>query len=88
MKNLKSSVSNMGICNAQQQKDIVKRNNNGMPNIERMMPAASDKGSQPYRNAFRCFEPTVTVREARESKWLERNSPHKNIACPWVGDIV
>ena len=56
MKNLKSSVSNMGICNAQQQKDIVKRNNNGMPNIERMMPAASDKGSQPYRNAFRCFE--------------------------------
>ena len=56
MKNLKSSVSNMGICNTQQQKDIVKRNNNGMPNIERMMPAASDKGSQPYRNAFRCFE--------------------------------
>jgi hypothetical protein len=53
MKNLKSSVSNMGICNAQQQKDIVKRNNNGMPNIERMMPAASDKGSQPYSRAFR-----------------------------------
>ena len=22
------------------------------------------------------------------SKWLERNTPHKNIACPWVGDIV
>ena len=21
-----------------------------------MMPEASDKGSQPYRNAFRCFE--------------------------------
>ena len=20
------------------------------------------------------------------SKWLERNSPHKNLACPWVGD--
>ena len=53
MKNLKSSVSNMGICNAQQQKDIVKRNNNGMPNIERMMPAASDNGSQPYSRAFR-----------------------------------
>ena len=52
MKNLKSSVSNMGICNAQQQKDIVKRNNNGMPDIERMMPAASDKGSQPYSRAY------------------------------------
>ena len=70
MKNLKSSVSSMGICNVQQQKDIVKRNNNGMPNIERMMPAASDKGSQPYSCPLGDCEPTVTVREARESKWL------------------
>ena len=22
------------------------------------------------------------------SVWLERNTPHKNIAYPWVGDIV
>ncbi|MBR6939100.1 MAG: hypothetical protein IKH63_16210 [Prevotella sp.] len=29
-----------------------------------------DNSSQLCRNAFRCFEPTVTVREARESKWL------------------
>jgi len=45
------------------------------------MPAASDKGSQPYRNAFRCFEPTVTVREARESKWLVWDCPN-NISLP------
>ena len=39
------------------------------------MPEASDNGSQPYRNAVRCFEPTVTVREARESKWLVWDCP-------------
>ena len=22
------------------------------------------------------------------AKWLEKNTPHKNIACLWVGDIV
>ena len=65
----------MGICNAQQQKDIVKRNNNGMPDIERMMPAASDKGSQPYRNAFRCFE----MAGAKVAPIIS--------ACPWVGDM-
>ena len=53
-----------------------------------MMPEASDNGSQPYSRDYGYGEPTVTVREARESKWLERNTPHKNIACPWVGDIV
>ena len=39
------------------------------------MPEASDKGSQPYSRAYGYGEPTVTVREARESKWLERNIP-------------
>ena len=46
------------------------------------MPAASDNGSQPYRNAVRCFEPTVTVREARESKWLVWDCPLNNISLP------
>jgi len=76
MKNLKSSVSNMGICNTQQQKDIVKRNNNGMPDIERMMPAASDKGSQPYSRAYGYGE------------MAGMRLPPNNIACPWVGDII
>ena len=39
------------------------------------MPAASDKGSQPYRNAFRCFE----MAGARVVPIIT--------ACPWVGDI-
>ena len=56
MKNLKSSVSNMGICNAQQQKEMVEGNNIEIPDCKEMMPEASDKGSQPYRNAFRWFE--------------------------------
>ena len=29
-----------------------------------------------------------TVTPLGVAKWLERNIPHKNIACPWVGDIV
>ena len=44
------------IYNAQQQKDIVERNIFGMSDCKKMMPEASDNGSQPYRNAFRCFE--------------------------------
>ena len=40
------------------------------------MPEASDKGSQPYSRAYRYGEPTVTVREARESKWLDKATPH------------
>ena len=39
-----------------------------------MMPEASDKGSQPYRNAFRCFE-MAGMSVARLIS-----------ACPWVGD--
>ena len=27
-----------------------------------------------------------TVVPLGTAKWLERNSPHKNLACPWVGD--
>ena len=46
-----------------------------MPFAKRM-PEASDKGSQPYRRAYGYGEPTVTVREARESKWLVIATPH------------
>ena len=42
---------------------------------EKMMPAASDKGSQPYRNAFGCFE----MAGARVAPIIS--------ACPWVGDM-
>ena len=41
------------IYNAQQQKDIVERNNFGMSDCKKMMPEASDNGSQPYSRAFR-----------------------------------
>ena len=34
------------------------------------MPWALDNGSQPYSCPLGDCEPTVTVREARESKWL------------------
>ena len=45
-------------------------NNIGMPYCKEMMPEASDNGSQPYSCPLGDCEPTVTVREARESKWL------------------
>ena len=40
------------------------------------MPEASDNGSQPYRKAFRFFE------------MAGKEMLPKNIACPWVGDMV
>ena len=40
-----------------------------------MMPAASDNGSQPYRNAVRCFE----MAGAKVALLIS--------ACPWVGDM-
>ena len=46
-----------------------------MPNIKRMMPEASDNGSQPYRKAFRFFE------------MAGMGLPSNNLACPWVGDM-
>ena len=54
-----------------------------MPNASdrsfaKKMPETSDKGSQPYSRAFRHREPTVTVREARESKWLGKIWIYKN----------
>ena len=39
------------------------------------MPWALDNGSQPYSCPLGDCEPTVTVREARESKWLVRATP-------------
>ena len=39
------------------------------------MPEASDKGSQPYRNAFGCFE----MAGAKVALLIS--------ACPWVGDM-
>ena len=46
-----------------------------------------------YTDRGRCQRHRTMVASHTEkplgfSKWLERNSPHKNIACPWVGDIV
>ena len=40
------------------------------------MPEASDNGSQPYRNAVRCFE------------MAGMGLPLIITACPWVGDMV
>ena len=42
------------------------------------MPEALDNGSQPYSRAYGYGEPTVTVREARESKWLVWDCPNNN----------
>ncbi len=46
-----------------------------MSNIERMMPEASDKGSQPYSSPFRGCE------------MAGMGMPSNNLACPWVGDM-
>ena len=48
-----------------------------------MMPAASDKGSQPYSRAYGYGEPMITVREARESKWLVKtnHTPRTLLIC-------
>ena len=40
------------------------------------MPWALDNGSQPYSRAYGYGE------------MAGKEYPHKNIACPWVGDIV
>ena len=40
-----------------------------------MMPEASDNGSQPYRNAVRCFE----MAGAKVAPLIS--------SCPWVGDM-
>ena len=45
------------------------------PDYKERMPTASDKGSQPYRNAFRCFE----MAGAKVAPLIS--------ACPWVGDM-
>jgi len=39
----------------EEQIEVVSKDDTVRP-LTMMMPEASDKGSQPYRNAFRCFE--------------------------------
>ena len=46
-----------------------------MPNIERMMPEASDNSSQPCSSPFRGCE------------MAGMGLPSNNLACPWVGDM-
>ena len=48
-----SGVSSTGICNAQQQKEMVEVNNIGIPDWKEMMPAASDKDCQ--QNGAKCI---------------------------------
>ena len=61
-----------------------------MPNIERMMPAASDKGipmtiTDAVRHRTKVASHTVVP--LGTAKWLVWDYPPYNIACPWVGDM-
>ena len=63
----------------------------GIFNCNEMMPEASDKGKPMARKdavRHRTKVASHTEKPLGFSVWLERNTPHKNIACPWVGDIV